>query len=93
MRTLNPTAPTAPIDAGALATALRALGIFYGAERPLAETVAGAADEAQAVRAYIHRERPHLLKAYDLEALVGIVLAARAASTQAPASIEAYGPA
>ncbi|HYC35224.1 MAG TPA: hypothetical protein VEC19_02295 [Usitatibacter sp.] len=81
---------TAGIDAGALAMALRALGIFYGAERPLAETVAGAADEAEAVRAYIRRERPHLLRCYELESLVGIVLAARAASTEAPLSIEAY---
>ena len=89
MRTMNAT-PDTPIDAGALAMALRSLGIFYGAERPLAETVAGAADEAHAVRAYIHRERPHLLKVYDLEALVGIVRAALAASAEPPASIEAY---
>ena len=79
-----------PVDAGKLAVALRALGIFYGAERPLADTVAGAADEAEAVRAYIRRERPHLLRCYELEALVGIVLAARASSAEAPASIEAY---
>ena len=80
------------VDAGALATALKALGICYGAERPLAETVAGAGNEAEAVRAYIRRERPHLLKCYDLEALVGIVLAARESSREAPASIEAYRP-
>lgn len=79
-----------PIDAGALAMALRALGIFYGAERPLADTVAGARDEAAAVRAYIHRERPHLLTCYDLEVLVGLVLSARARCVEAPASIEAY---
>lgn len=79
-----------PIDAGALATALRSLGIFYGAERPLADTVAGACDEADAVRTYIRRERPHLLTCYDLEALVGLVLAARARCVEAPASIEAY---
>ena len=85
-------ATAAPIDSTRLATALRSLGIFYGAERPLAETVAGAADEAEAVRAYIRRERPHLLRVYDLEALVGIVLAACAASAEAPASIEQYRP-
>ena len=78
------------IDAAALAAALRALNIFYGAERPLADTVAGAADEAEAVRAYIRRERPHLLKCYELEALVGLVLDARRASAEPPASIEAY---
>jgi hypothetical protein len=83
----------APVDAGALATALRSLNIFYGAERPLAETVAGASDEAEAVRAYIRRERPHLLKCYDLEALVRIVLDARAAAAEPAASIEAYRPA
>ena len=79
-----------PVDAGALAAALRSLGIFYGAERPLADTVAHAAGEAEAVRAYIRRERPHLLTCYDLEALVGLVLAAWASSAEAPASIEAY---
>ena len=79
----------APIDTDALAMALRALGVFYGLEHPLAATVAGAADEAEAVRAFIRRERPHLLKAYELESLVGIVLAARAGSLEAPASIKA----
>jgi hypothetical protein len=82
-----------PIDSSALAAALRSLGIFQGADRSLAETVAHARDEADAVRAYIRRERPHLLTCYDLEALVGIVLAARAQGSEAPASIEAYFPA
>jgi hypothetical protein len=86
-------APATPVDAGRLANALRVLGIFYGAERPLAETVAGAANEAEAVRSYIRRERPHLLKCYEMEALVDIVLAAHASSHEAPASIEAYRPA
>ncbi|HUP96350.1 MAG TPA: hypothetical protein VM073_00330 [Usitatibacter sp.] len=91
---MEPMTPTTDaIDAGALAAALRVLNIFYGAERSLAEAVAGAANEAEAVRAYIRRERPHLLKCYDLEALVGLVLDARRASTEAPASIEAYRPA
>jgi hypothetical protein len=80
--------PGTDVDPLALAGALRALGIFYGIERPLAETVAGARSEAEAVRTYIQRERPHLLKAYDLEFLVGIVLAARANSSEAPAAIE-----
>jgi hypothetical protein len=87
------TATATPIDAGALATALRSLNILYGAERPLAETVAGAKDEAEAVRAYIRRERPHLLKCYDLEALVHIVLNARHTAAEPAASIEAYRPA
>ena len=79
-----------PIDPAALAAALRALHIFYGGERPLADTVAQAADEAEAVRAYIRRERPHLLTCYDLEALVGLVLDARRAAAEPPACIEAY---
>jgi hypothetical protein len=90
---MNATPAKSPIDAGALATALRALNIFYGAERSLAETVASARDEAEAVRAYIQRERPHLLKCYDLDSLVRIVLEARRSSAEAPACIEAYRPA
>ena len=81
--------PAAPVDAASLATALRALGIFYGVEQPLAATVAASPDEASAVRAFIHRERPHLLRAYDLESLVAMVMATRAASIEPQASIEA----
>lgn len=76
------------IDTPALASALRCIGLFYGLEQPLAATVAGATDEAEAIRAFIRRERPHLLKAYDLETLVQMVLSAREASHEAPASIE-----
>jgi hypothetical protein len=90
---MTATATKTPIDAGALATALRSLNIFYGGERPLADTVAKARDEAEAVRAYIRSERPHLLKCYDLEALVGMVLAAREGAAEPHASIEAYRPA
>jgi hypothetical protein len=78
----------AVIDTTALASALRSMGLFYGLEQPLAATVAGSADEAEAVRAFIRRERPHLLTAYDLEMLVGMVLSARDAAHEAPASIE-----
>jgi hypothetical protein len=84
---------TAKFDPGALAAALRTLGIFYGAERPLADVVSGAADETEAIRQYIEAERPHLLTCYDMEALVGLVLAARTGAIEAPASIEAYRPA
>jgi hypothetical protein len=84
---------TEKFDPGALAAALRTLGIFYGAEKPLAELIAGSADETEAIRAYIEAERPHLLTCYDMEALVGLVLAARTGALEAPASIEAYLPA
>jgi hypothetical protein len=76
------------LDTPALAAALRTMGLFYGLEQPLAATVAGAPDEAEAVRAFIRRERPHLLKAYDLETLVGMVAEARRAAIEPPASIE-----
>ena len=90
---MTATTTRAPIDAGALATALRSLNIFYGAERALADTVATARDEAEAVRTYIQRERPHLLKCYELDALVEMVLAARRGAAEPHASIEAYRPA
>ena len=61
------------VDATALASALRTLGIFYGAERPLADVIAGAADEGEAIRAYIQAERPHLLTCYDMEALITLI--------------------
>lgn len=60
-----------------LAGALRALGLLYGTQaEALADAVRGAADEREAVRSYILRERPHLLACYDLEALVDLVRSA-----------------
>src|SRR6266496_2089162 len=46
------------VDVEALAAALRALGMLYGASQPLAQTIAGAKDEAEAIRMYVERERP-----------------------------------
>ena len=80
------------VDAEALAGALRALGMLYGASQPLAEIIAGAKNEAEAIRMYIERERPHLLASYDLETLVKMVEGARAAKTDAKASVEQYSP-
>lgn len=80
------------IDSAALAGALRSLGILYGARQPLASTISGAADEAEAVRAYIRLERPHLLTTYDMETLVSLVLAARVSSPDSPNSIEQFNP-
>ena len=76
----------------ALAGALRALGMLYGASRPLANIVEGAKSEAEAIRMYIERERPHLLSSYDLEKLVKMVQDAREAKTDAKASVEQYSP-
>jgi hypothetical protein len=80
------------VDAEALAGALRALGMLYGASQPLAETIAGAKTEAEAIRMYIERERPHLLSSYDLDALVKMVQAAREDKTDAKAGVEQYSP-
>ena len=65
------------VNAEALAGALRALGMLYGASQPLAEIIAGAKSEAEAIRMYIERERPHLLASYDLETLVKMEGSAR----------------
>jgi hypothetical protein len=63
-----------PVDQEALADALRALGMLYGAQREaLAEIAAGARNMDEAIRTYILRERPHLLACYDIETLVGLV--------------------
>jgi hypothetical protein len=84
--------PTNPVDAEALAGALRALGMLYGASRPLAAIIAGAKSEAEAIRMYIERERPHLLSSYDLDTLVKMVQAAREAKTDTKAGVEQYSP-
>ena len=81
-----------PVDAEALATALRSLGMLYGASQPLAKIIAGANTEAEAIRMYIERERPHLLASYDLETLVKMVQAAREAKTDAKAGVEQFSP-
>jgi hypothetical protein len=80
------------VDVDALAGALRALGMLYGASQPLAKIVEGAETEAEAIRLYIQRERPHLLASYDLDALVKMVQGAREAKTDAKASVEQYSP-
>jgi hypothetical protein len=83
---------TASIDAAGLAAALRSLGICHAADPALVEIAARANDEADAVRVFIRRERPHLLTCYDLEGLVGAVLATRAAGAESPASLDSYLP-
>ena len=80
------------VDAEALAGALRALGMLYGASQPLAEIIAGAKSEAEAIRMHIERERPHLLASYDLETLVKMVQGAREAKTDAKHGVEQFSP-
>jgi hypothetical protein len=80
------------VDTEALAAALRALGMLYGASRPLAKIIEGAKTEAEAIRRYIEHERPHLLSSYDLDTLVKMVQGAREAKTDAKASVEQYSP-
>ena len=80
------------VDAEALATALRSLGMLYGASQPLAKIIAGAKTEAEAIRMYIERERPHLLSSYDLDTLVKMVQAAREDKTDAKAGVEQFSP-
>jgi hypothetical protein len=80
------------VDVEALEAALRALGMLYGASQPLAQTVAGAKDEVEAIRAYIERERPHLLSCYDIETLVRMVQATRESSAEAKAGVEQFSP-
>ena len=80
------------VNIEALASALRALGMLYGAKQPLATTVAGVKSEAEAIRMYIERERPHLLSSYDLDALVKMVQAAREEKTDSKAGMEQYSP-
>ena len=84
--------PYRAVDAEALAAALRALGMLYGASQPLEKTIEGAKTEAEAIRLYIERERPHLLTSYDLDTLVKMVQEAREAKTDAKASVEQYSP-
>ncbi len=87
------TSPEKPaVDVEALAAALRALGMLYGASQPLAQTIAGAKDEAEAIRMYVERERPHLLSCYDIETLVKMVRAARESSAEAKAGVEQFSP-
>src|SRR5215467_14203062 len=91
MRMTKGSSPPA-VDVEALAGALRALGMMYGATRPLAKIVEGAKSEAEALRLYIERERPHLLSSYDLDALVKMVQGARQKKADAKASVEHYRP-
>jgi hypothetical protein len=75
-----------------VAEALRSLGMLYGASCALAPILADARDESEVIRAYILQERPHLLKCYDLDALVGLVRAAIERRGQAPPALEQFVP-
>jgi hypothetical protein len=70
------TPATGPMDHETVADALRSLGLLHGAPCALAPILVDARDETELIRTYILRERPHLLKCYDLEVLVAVVRAA-----------------
>ena len=84
--------PLAELDQDELCRALRALGMLYGAKQLPAAATAGAAEEIDAIRAYIVRERSHLLTSYDIETLVSLVRAARAVRSEGPCALEQFGP-
>ena len=81
------------VDHEALADALRALGMLYGGAGGVAEAARGAAYEHEAIRAYILRERPHMLQSYDIDALVALVREAMRSGAGAHPSLEQFGPA
>jgi hypothetical protein len=85
-------APHTPVDVEAIAAALRSLGMLYGDSQPLEKTIEGALTEAEAIRRYIERERPHLLSSYDLETLVKMVQGAREAKSDAKGGMEQFSP-
>ena len=84
--------PYSPVDAEALAAALRSLGMLYGASQPLEKTIEGATTEAEAIRRYIERERPQLLSLYGLDTLVSMVQGAREAGSDPKGGMEQYSP-
>jgi hypothetical protein len=79
-------------DPHARAGALRARGMLYGSGQSYEKTIAGAASEDEAIRAFIQHERPHLLSCYELDALVQMVQAARAANAEVQGGVEQYSP-
>jgi hypothetical protein len=84
---------TVAVDLEAVAEGLRALGLVYGASRPPAAAMTGATSAAQAIRAYLEQERPHLLRCYDIETLVTLVMDASATRPDAFPAVERFGPA
>ncbi len=83
----------ANFDPDALLDALRSLGMLYGAQSAtLAQLARDGGDEAQAIRAYILKERPHLLASYDLETLVWLVRGAIERRAGHGAALEQFGP-
>ena len=80
------------LDAARIEGGLRALGLLYGSLQALQEIVAGSQDEAGAIRQYLVQRRPHLLSCYDLDELVGMVLAAGERADDGHAVIEQFHP-
>jgi hypothetical protein len=81
-----------PVDARRIEGGLRELGLLYGSTHALQGIIAGAHDEAGAVREYLMQQRPHLLACYDLADLVIMVLAAGERPHEGSAVIEQFNP-
>lgn len=77
------------VDPEVLSSALAALGLLYGASEGLRADCARAQSDAEAIRIYLERERPHLLACYELETLVELV---RNAALEPHAAFEQYSP-
>lgn len=86
------TAGRRALDAARVEGGLRALGLLYGSLQALRDIVAGSQDEAGAIREYLVQRRPHLLSCYDLDELVGMVLAAGEQAPDGCAVIEQFLP-
>jgi hypothetical protein len=84
--------PQGQVDPEALEGALRSLGLLYGGRQSLAAAIADVGSEAEAIRLYLQRERPHLLACYDLEKLVELVLEARRSQLDSAPGVERFAP-
>lgn len=82
----------ARVDLGAIEEALRVLGLLYGAKSAPAEAVDGACDEAAVIRAYLIRERPHLLASYEIESLVALVQSTINRRAEHGSAMEQFAP-
>ncbi len=75
-----------------LEEALRSLGLLYGAKCSLSDCAAGGGDEKSVIRAYLERERPHVLESYGIDSLVELVHSAMKRGAGHGAGFEQYSP-
>ena len=88
----NQSKSSSELDQNELCAALSALGMLYGAKLLPTPAIAGTPEEADSIRDFITRERPQLLSIYNMEALIGLVRAARARRAESPPAIEQLRP-